>query len=162
MSTENFSNNFVTGQTEQNMQSTTIEANTTPVIRSKTDFVRMVLKDIGALSENNPPIGWVHEVEKRLSENNLSMHRNMIYLTRRKMLKPLGKKKHNVPKPVKPAVSHIHNNAEDENSSVFGKSFSQAQLNALRDVQKFATKFGGIQGLQEVVNFLANLKDLQN
>lgn len=159
MSTENLSNNLIADQTEQGIMT---ETNTTPVIRSKTDFVRMVLKDIGALSETNPPIGWVHEVEKRLSENNLSMHRNMIYLTRRKMLKPLGKNKQHSFKKAPLAVSNIKNDGGKEEKSFFGNSFSQAQLNALREVQNVAAKFGGIQSLQEVVNFLANLKDLQN
>lgn len=165
MNNENFSNDANIQETGQKSVSNHTNTPTTNIVRSKSDFVRQVLREIGALSEDNPPIGWVHEVEKRLSENKLSMHRNMIYLTRRKMLdagkqnKKSGVSKNKVVKRQSYTQNHrtASNNSTGENSNK--AIFTQNQLNALQEVQKFAEAYGGLQQLNEAIKFLLTVKN---
>lgn len=54
-------------------------------IKNKSEFVRGVLRDIGALTDN-PPEGWREKVEEALKKQNLEMHQVMIYQVRRKAM----------------------------------------------------------------------------
>lgn len=54
-------------------------------IKNKSEFVRGVLRDIGALTEN-PPEGWRAKVEEALKKQDLEMHQVMIYQIRRKAM----------------------------------------------------------------------------
>jgi len=58
-------------------------------IKNKSEFVRGILRDIGALSEN-PPDGWRDKVEEALEKQGLKMHQVMIYQLRRKELEKSG------------------------------------------------------------------------
>lgn len=128
---------------------------------SKTEFVRRILNEIGAVSEKNPPEGWVLEVEKRLAQNNLKMHRNTIYFTRRNMLKSQGKKNANAKLSGK--KKHFQNKPSEMSGSINYAAtqpvFSANHISALRDVQKLAQKFGGLRHLSEAVEFLLSLKE---
>lgn len=128
--------------------------------QTKTAFVRQVLKEIGALSEDNAPAGWVHEVERRLSENNLSMHRNMIYLTRRNMLRTQGdgegQSKQNVAKNHSNTKQFVD---DDESLDLDILKSPQLQISALHAVRNLAARFGGLKQLGEVVEFMISLRD---
>lgn len=128
--------------------------------RSKTDFVRQILREIGAVSGGEPPEGWVKQVEKRLADNNMKMHRNTIYFTRRNMLKSQGKK-NTFGKNQKLTKSVTQEENSDSLSSIVldRPLISQNQLNAFREVQKLAVKFGGLRQLAGAVDFLISIKE---
>lgn len=164
-------NNFM-HTTEPNMNQV-IESEmvlpTESIVRSKTEFVRQILNEIGAVSEKEPPEGWVQEVEKRLAQNNLKMHRNTIYFTRRNMLKSQGKKNANAKSfsvKVKKRsqtnslqAPHFSKDDTAASKAIDRPVFSHGHISALREVQKLAQKFGGLRQLAEAIDFLVSIKD---
>jgi len=112
-------------------------ANTAAPRINKSEVVRQILHEIGAVTET-PPDGWRNTVEERLSKQkgkdgkSMKMNAVTIYQLRRKEIdKATGR----TPK----------------------KASSFNDLQKLIEVKKFAESLGGIEQLEQALNFLKQL-----
>ncbi len=122
---------------------------------NKSAFVRNVLKDIGALT-NDPPEGWRQKVEAALEKEKLDMHQVTIYQIRQKAMRANGVDAPKLNgKPAKPKVvrAKVVPIVEEKKSSI-----DNLAVKDLIAVQEFSKKFGGLDGLAEVVGFIKSLK----
>lgn len=105
--------------------------NSTATRTNKSEIVRQILHEIGAVTEN-PPEGWRTTVEERLAKQKLKMNAVTIYQLRRKEIdKATGR-------PAKKATKF-------------------SDLEKLVEVKKFADTLGGLDQLEQAVNFLKQL-----
>ena len=119
---------------------------------NKSAFVRKVLGDIGALTEN-PPEGWRKNVEEALNKQGMEMHQVSIYQVRHKAM---NKSK----KPVKISrKSALAENSIVKNAVKNGSKNGELMVSDLVAIQEFSKTYGGINGLQKAINtikFLGN------
>lgn len=107
---------------------------------NKSEVVRKILHEIGAVSEN-PPKNWRTSVEERLSKQKgddgkpMKMAEVTIYQIRRKEI----------------------NKKSGKNSKKSGKSGKFSRIESLVEVKKFADTFGGLDQLEQAINFLKQL-----
>lgn len=119
-------------------------------IKNKSEFVRGVLRDIGALTEN-PPDGWREKVEDALKKQNLEMHQVMIYQVRRKEMEKMAetdapvKKKPGRKPGQKPAAKTA------KTATVNGNGLS---LDDILSARKLAEEFGGVGKLSAALSAL--------
>lgn len=105
--------------------------NSTATRTNKSEIVREILHEIGAVTDN-PPEGWRATVEERLAKQKLKMNAVTIYQLRRKEIdKTAGR-------PAKKATKF-------------------SDLEKLVEVKKFADTIGGLDQLEQAVNFLKQL-----
>jgi len=133
-------------------------------IKNKSEFVRGVLKDIGALVET-PPTDWREKVQAALKKQGLGMHNVMVYAVRRETMKKLAKgengKAKKAEKPEKPKVELA---VKERTASTPGRKPKAAQpkselsVSDLITVQKFADQFGGAGKLTEALAALQLFK----
>lgn len=109
---------------------------------NKSAFVRNVLREIGALSQN-PPEGWRQQVEDALKKQNIAMNTVTIYQLRSKAMK--GDKAGKPTNGRRGRVKTTLNKGE----------ITLTHLNAVRD---FAEKFGGLESLIKVIDALKAIK----
>lgn len=123
-------------------------------IKNKSEFVRGVLRQIGALSET-PPNGWRLKVEDALAKQNVEMHQVMIYQIRRKEMEKMVNGEH---KSEPPTI-----NADGKKSTLKrGPKSKSKQMDALSiadllKARKFANDFGGVEKLLGALNALSIL-----
>lgn len=114
---------------------------------NKTAFVRNVLKEIGALTEN-PPDGWKQKVQDALANENLSMHKVTIYQIRKNEIDRI---EHGTRKP------SITTQRLQTSKSKIGTDLTFSDL---QSVQEFSKKFvGGLDGLSSAISAIKSLKD---
>jgi hypothetical protein len=121
---------------------------------NKSEFVRNILKDIGALSQN-PPEGWRNKVQEALLKNNLKMNPVTIYGLRTKAMRSNGsedKSLRSISKEKYSVVRKTTNNKAHNN-------FNDITLKQLRSVQEFADNFGGIDNLSRIIDALKAFKN---
>lgn len=127
-------------------------------IKNKSEFVRGVLKDIGALVDP-PPDGWRAKVEEALKKQNLEMHQVMIYQIRRTEMekaleeageKPVKKKPGRKPK----AKVTIKAKAKSKVKPVKSKAVSGLSLDDILNARKVAEEFGGVEKLSAALTAL--------
>lgn len=123
-------------------------------IKNKSEFVRGVLREIGALNDN-PPEGWRAKVEEALKNQNLEMHQVMIYQIRRKAMEKVaegakGAKKKPGRKPgVKAAVVVATKPKAQAKPVANGLS-----LDDILSARKLAEEFGGVGKLSAALTAL--------
>jgi hypothetical protein len=107
---------------------------------NKSQFVKNILSQIGALSKN-PPENWRSQVEEALEKNNLKVHRVTIYQIRSKAMQGMKRKN-----PIVVAKTNVR-----RASIIAPASLKVADLYAIKD---FAKQFGGVDRLKEAIKAL--------
>lgn len=129
-------------------------------VKNKSEFVRTVLKDIGALSAN-PPADWKKQVEAALAKEKITMHQVMIYQVRRNAMEAAGL----VPKSEKSAAKKAAPKgkpgrkpgtkvAPKKSPKASGVSLS---LDDLVKANKIADEFGGAEKLASALKALSTI-----
>lgn len=116
--------------------------------QSKTSFVREVLREIGAVSEN-PPADWKQTVQKALDAHGLKMHQVTLYQTRKKMVEASSGKK--PAKKGRPVGSGAKAAAPAQKAP---KAPAGPSLEDLIKIKEFANQTGGLARLAEGIKFL--------
>ena len=109
--------------------------------QTKTSFVREVLREIGAVTDE-PPVGWKKKVEEALAAHNLNMNQVTIYQTRLKLLRGGSAKKDSTKK------------GRPVGSTNAPKAVKTLQVEELIQIREFAKTIGGINRLSEGVKFI--------
>lgn len=120
-------------------------AATTEGRKNKSEFVRQVLQEIGALTEN-PPEGWRRQVEEALAKQKLKMHQVTIYQIRQKAMQKMaqngdGKKEEGEVAEETPRKQRGRRRGGRRNLTI----------SDIRDILKFARRYGGLSGLSQAV-----------
>ena len=110
--------------------------------QTKTSFVREVLREIGAVTEN-PPADWKQKVAEALAAHGLKIHQVTLYQTRKAMLE--GNKK--PAKKGRPVGSKAAPKAAP-------KASAGPSLEELIKIKEFANQVGGYARLAEGIKFL--------
>jgi hypothetical protein len=112
---------------------------------SRSQFVRSVLQEIGAISAN-PPEDWRKQVEEALRKNKMEMHNVTIYQIRKKLLQESG---------FKGKQRKRRKNAETVALAKPRRTRKEdVSLDDIFALQKFAEKFGGFKRLQHAISVL--------
>jgi hypothetical protein len=126
---------------------------------NKSEFIRNILRDIGALSDN-PPEGWRTKVEEALKENKIELSNNYIYNIRTKAMQDAGTYKKNLwdskRKSSKRKFLNRKKALKNNGSVVLSKSYADVTLKQLQSVRSFAEKLGGIDNLAKIIDALKN------
>lgn len=131
-------------------------------VKNKSEFVRQVLKDIGALS-NNPPEDWKQQVEAALAKEKLSMHQVMIYQVRRNALEAAGLvPKREKTKAAAKKAAPKGKPGRKPGTKVAPKKSPKAStaslsLDDLVKADKIAAEFGGAEKLSQALNALSKI-----
>jgi hypothetical protein len=117
---------------------------TTEVRINKTEAVRGILKEMGALVKN-PPEGWANQVQAKLTESNINVSKVRVYQirtmtmsARKARMKPDG----TVAKTGRPTRKQSFENAMEH----------------LSQVADFANSVGGLDNLEKTIQILKKLK----
>lgn len=105
---------------------------------TKTEIVRNIMMEIGALTKN-PPEGWKKKVDEALAKANVKIHPVSIYQIRSKFLN--GKKK---PAKTTAIVAVKPQKTEAVKQNVL-------KVSDLLVVNEFAKKYGGLSKLKEAI-----------
>ena len=111
---------------------------------SRSQFVRNVLQEIGAIS-TTPPDDWRKQVEEALRKNKMEMHNVTIYQIRKKLMEKDGLK------------SKRRKRRKSAEATVTAKPRSRKDnltVEELFALQKFAEKFGGFKRLNHAIAIL--------
>jgi hypothetical protein len=114
-------------------------------VKNKSEFVRGLLKEMGALTEN-PPKGWRQAIEGALQAHNLKMNQVYIYqLRRREMDKLAGEKK-------EPAKKATKKSARKQPATR-----NELGIEDLVKAKNFISEFGGLKRFAKAYEALAAL-----
>ena len=131
-------------------------------IKNKSEFVRGVLRDIGAITVPAPD-GWRQKVEKALEDQKIKMHQVMIYAIRRAELEKSGLMPAAEAKPVQAREAVLRNVGKKADAKIKPAPVETANNGRHLSVQdlllakKHAQDFGGVEKLSEALSVLAKL-----
>ena len=124
-------------------------------IKNKSEFVRGVLRQIGALSET-PPDGWRLKVEDALAKQKVEMHQVMIYQIRRKEMEKMVKSEHK-PEPLAKINADGQKPTLKRGPKPKSKQMDALSITDLLKARKVAIDFGGVEKLLGALNALSTL-----
>lgn len=130
-------------------------------VKNKSEFVRTVLKDIGALSAN-PPEDWKKQVEDALAKEKITMHQVMIYQVRRNAMEAAGLLPKRDTKAAAKKVAPKGKPGRKPGTKVAPKKSPKASgpslsLDDLVKANKIADEFGGAEKLASALKALSTI-----
>lgn len=111
----------------------------------KSEFVRNVLREIGAIS-SEPPQDWKNQVHDALRKNKLDMHNVTIYQLRRKLMQEEGIK------------SRRRRRKGSTSVNTFASKRVDLTLDDIVALQKVIEKFGGLKRLQKTIELYEKIR----
>lgn len=119
----------------------------TAVRTNKTETVRGILKEMGALVKS-PPSGWANQVQAKLAEQNLNVSKVRVYQIRTMTMQ--ARKKARSRKSVDESVVKTGRPSK--------KQSYESAMEHLAKVAEFANSIGGLENLEKTIQILKKIK----
>jgi hypothetical protein len=125
-------------------------------IKNKSEFVRGVLREIGALQEPAPE-GWRQKVEAALAKQNLTMHQVMIYQIRKREIDKLAESGEKAPAATAPKRGRKPGYKVTPKAAPVAPVSTGLSVTDLLAARKVADEFGGVAKLTEALTALSTI-----